>query len=173
MSRRPNDDIRNRAERLQAILRLIQEHPISRQEELQEFLSAEGYDVTQATISRDIRELCLVKAATDRGYRYVSSHNERFDSKVQDRFETIFRESVLNVDSAGHTVMVKCYPGMANAACQVFDSMLWKNVVGSLSGDDTFLVVTRTERDAKNICAELERYMGRRRRGAAADEEEG
>ena len=77
----------------------------------------------------------------------------------------------LRRDAAGHTVMVKCYPGMANAACQVFDSMLWKNVVGSLSGDDTFLVVTRTERDAKNICAELERYMGRRRRGAADAEQ--
>ena len=153
MSRKPQEDTRSRAERLQAILRLIREHPISRQEELQAYLNDEGYEVTQATISRDIRELCLVN---------VSSHSDRYDPKVQDRFETIFRESVLGVDYAGHIVMIKCYPGMANAACQVFDSMQWKNVVGSLSGDDTFLVVVRTERDAKNISAELERYIARK-----------
>ena len=141
MSRKPQEDTKTRTERLQAILRLIREHPISRQEELQTLLNAEGYEVTQATISRDIRELCLVKAATDEGYRYVSSHSDRYDPKVKERFETI------------------CYPGMANAACQVFDSMQWKNVVGSLSGDDTFLVLVRSERDAKNISAELERYI--------------
>ena len=103
-----------------------------------------------------------IKAATDEGYRYVSSHSDRYDPKVQERFETIFRESVLGVDYAGHIVVIKCYPGMANAACQVFDSMQWKNVVGSLSGDDTFLVVVRSERDAKNISAELERYITRK-----------
>ncbi len=81
---------------------------------------------------------------------------------MQERFETIFRESVLQVDYAGHIVMIKCYSGMANAACQVFDSMQWKNVVGSLSGDDTFLVLVRSERDAKNIRAELERYIVRK-----------
>ncbi len=162
MSRKPQEDSRTRTKRLQAILRLIREYPISRQEELQDRLSAEGYEVTQATISRDIRELCLVKAATDEGYRYVSSHSDRYDPKIQQRFETIFRESVLGVDYAMNIVVIKCYPGMANAACQVFDSMQWKNVVGSLSGDDPFLVVVRTERDAKNISAELERYSARK-----------
>ncbi len=97
-----------------------------------------GFDVTQATISRDIRELCLVKAATAEGYRYVSSRNESFNPKTQGRFETIFHESVLGVDYAGHVVLVKCYSGMANAACEVFDALQWKNVVGTLSGDDTF-----------------------------------
>ena len=162
MSRKIQDGAKTRNERMQAILRLIREHPISRQEELQAYLNQEGYDVTQATISRDIRELCLVKAATEEGYRYVSSHSDRYDPKVQERFETIFRESVLQVDYAGHIVMIKCYSGMANAACQVFDSMQWKNVVGSLSGDDTFLVLVRSERDAKNISAELERYIVRK-----------
>ena len=88
MSRKPQEDSKTRTERLQAILRLIREHPISRQEELQAYLNQEGYDVTQATISRDIRELCLVKAATEQGYRYVSSHSDRYDPKVQERFET-------------------------------------------------------------------------------------
>lgn len=162
MSRMTQEEAKGKSERLQAILRLIKEHPIDRQEELLQYLRAEGFAVTQATISRDIRELCLVKAATDGGYRYVCSHNDGYDPKSQGRFETIFRESVLSVDFAGHIVLVKCYSGMANAACEVFDSLKWKNVVGTLSGDDTFLVVARTERDAKMICAELVRYIGKK-----------
>ena len=74
-------------------------------------------------------------------------------------FETIFHESVLGVDYAGHVVLVKCYSGMANAACEVFDALQWKNVVGTLSGDDTFLIVARSERDAKTICSELIRHI--------------
>ncbi len=159
MSRRQQEENKTKSERLQAILRLIQQSPISRQEELQARLNEEGFEVTQATISRDIRELCLVKAAVDGGYRYVSSHSEHQDPKAQERFETIFRESVIEAEDAGNIVMVKCYPGMANAACQVFDSLQWKNVVGSLSGDDTFLVVTRSDRDAKNVRTELKRYI--------------
>ena len=82
--------------------------------------------------------------------------------KMQARFETIFHESVLGVDFAGHVVLVKCYSGMANAACEVFDALKWKNVVGTLSGDDTFLIVARSERDAKTICTELGHYIGQK-----------
>ena len=150
MGRNNPSESKGKAERQQTILRLIQENPISRQE------------VLQATISRDIREMCLVKAATTDGYRYVSSHNESLNPKMQGRFETIFRESVLGVDFAGHVVLVKCYSGMANAACEVFDALKWKNVVGTLSGDDTFLIVARSERDAKTICSELTRHIGQK-----------
>ena len=83
MNRTTSGDAKGKAERQQTILRLIQEHPISRQEVLLEHLREEGFAVTQATISRDIRELCLVKAATSDGYRYVSSHNESLNPKMQ------------------------------------------------------------------------------------------
>ena len=121
MNRTTSGDAKGKAERQQTILRLIQEHPISRQEVLLEHLREEGFAVTQATISRDIRELCLVKAATSDGYRYVSSHNESLNPKMQGRFETIFHESVLGVDYAGHVVLVKCfvllpYPFLVSAA---------------------------------------------------------
>ncbi|MBQ7860073.1 MAG: arginine repressor [Faecalibacterium sp.] len=151
---------KSKQERLQAILRLIEEHPINRQEELLRYLRAEGFDVTQATVSRDIRELNLVKASAENGgYRYVAGHTDRSrGSKNLSRFEMIFRESVLKVDYAGHIVLVKCYSGMANAACEVFDAMNWPAVVGTLSGDDTFFVLARTEHDAKSMCAELSRY---------------
>ena len=162
MGRNNPAEAKGKTERQQTILRLIQEHPISRQEVLLDHLRQEGFEVTQATISRDIRELCLVKAATADGYRYVSSHNESLNPKMQGRFETIFDESVLGVDFAGHVVLVKCYSGMANAACEVFDALKWKNVVGTLSGDDTFLIVARSERDAKTICSELTRHIGQK-----------
>ena len=160
MARNRKEDTRTKAERLQTIQRLVQEYPISRQEVLLDYPRQEGFEVTQATVSLDIRELSLVKAATPEGYRYVSSRNESFNPKTQGRFETIFRESVIGVDYAGHVVLVKCYSGMANAACEVFDALQWKNVVGTLSGDDTFLVVARSERDAKTICTELMRHIG-------------
>ena len=159
MSRNNTGDAKSKAERQQTILRLIREHSISRQEVLLEHLRDEGFAVTQATISRDIRELCLVKAATSDGYRYVSSHNESLNPKMQGRFDTIFRESVLGVDYAGHVVLVKCYSGMANAACEVFDALHWDNVVGTLSGDDTFFILMRTEEAAGQICKELKLYV--------------
>ena len=148
-----------KTKRHRKILELIKENIVGTQEELADLLKKEGFNVTQATVSRDIRELCLVKAATAEGYRYVSSRNESFNPKAQGRFETIFHESVLGVDYAGHVVLVKCYSGMANAACEVFDALQWKNVVGTLSGDDTFLIVARSERDAKTICSELIRHI--------------
>ena len=107
MGRTSRGDNKSKQQRQQAILRLIQENPISRQETLLEYLSKEGFDATQATISRDIREMNLVKAATTTGYRYVSSHSEALNPKMQARFETIFHESVLGVDFAGHVVLVK------------------------------------------------------------------
>ena len=110
----------------------------------------------------------LVKAATTTGYRYVSGHSEVLNPKMQARFETIFHESVLGVDFAGHVVLVKCYSGMANAACEVFDALKWKNVVGTLSGDDTFLIVARqsgTQRPfAPSLGITSGRNKGRRER---------
>ena len=149
--------------RHQAILDLIEKYPIDRQEDLLEHLRCAGFDVTQATVSRDIRELRLVKTATgEGGYRYMPANGNGKVAHSPNRFETIFRESVLKVDYAGHMVLVKCFSGMANAACEVFDALKWKNVVGTLSGDDTFLIVARSERDAKTICSELTHHIGQK-----------
>ncbi|MEE0801785.1 MAG: arginine repressor [Gemmiger sp.] len=149
--------------RHQAILDLIEKYPIDRQEDLLEHLRREGFDVTQATVSRDIRELRLVKTSTGDGrYRYMSAGNAGKVAHSPNRFETIFRESVLNVDYAGHLVLVKCFSGMANAACEVFDAKSWEHVVGTLSGDDTFLILMRTEEDAAEITRQLQRYTVRR-----------
>lgn len=142
------------------ILELIAAHSIDRQEELLRYLRDSGFDVTQATVSRDIRELRLLKTATGNGgYRYVAASGVSRSAHTPTRFETIFRESVLHADYAGHTVLVKCYSGMANAACEVFDAMVWNDVVGTLSGDDTFFVLMRSEDAARKITAEIKKYI--------------
>ncbi|MDL2325273.1 arginine repressor [Ruminococcaceae bacterium OttesenSCG-928-A16] len=144
------------------ILELIEHQSIDKQEELLKQLHSSGFNVTQATVSRDIRELHLVKTATgDGGFRYVSSFNREKPRHQPNRFETIFRESVLKSDHAGNFVMVKCFTGMANAACEVFDSMTWSDVVGTLAGDDTFLVLTRSEAAAQQLSTQLQQYIVR------------
>ena len=118
--------------------------------------------MTQATVSRDIRDLQLVKVADSEGrYRYMPAAASGKVAHSPSRFETIFRESVLKVDYAGHMVLVKCFSGMANAACEVFDAKQWSNVVGTLSGDDTFFVLMRTEEEAAAICKTLQQYARR------------
>lgn len=146
-------------DRHQAILSLIREHRIDKQEELLVYLRRAGFQVTQATVSRDIRELQLTKVADAGGhYRYVVSGGSGKNTRSASKFDTIFRESVLSVDSAGHMVLVKCFSGMANAACEVFDSIHWENVIGTLSGDDTFFILMRTEEAAAAISEKLNRY---------------
>ena len=146
--------------RHQAILDLIEKHPIDRQEDLLSYLRETGFDVTQATVSRDIRDLQLVKVADAEGrYRYMPAAASGKVAHSPSRFETIFRESVLKADFAGHFVLVKCYTGMANAACEVFDAMVWNDVVGTLSGDDTFLVLMRSEDAARTLVGELAKYI--------------
>ncbi|HIZ47736.1 arginine repressor [uncultured Subdoligranulum sp.] len=148
--------------RHQAILDLIEKHPIDRQEELLTHLRQAGFDVTQATVSRDIRDLQLVKVAdADGRYRYMPAAASGKVTHSPSRFEMIFRESVLKVDYAGHMVLVKCFSGMANAACEVFDAKQWNQVVGTLSGDDTFFILMRTEESAAEICKTLQQYARR------------
>ena len=144
------------------ILELIEREPIDRQEVLMASLREAGYHVTQATVSRDIRELGLITVSAGAGkYRYVSAAGTGKNAHSPGRFEMIFRESVLKVDYAGHFVLVKCYSGMANAACEVFDSMTWDDVVGTLSGDDTFLILMRTKEAAQRMTGQLAEYMNR------------
>ena len=144
-------------------MRLIEQYPIDRQEDLLAHLRREGFDVTQATVSRDIRELRLIKTSTgDGGYRYMAATGSGKVAHSPSRFETIFRESVIGVDYAGHMVLVKCFSGMANAACEVFDAKPWGNVVGTLSGDDTFFILMRSEESAADICRQLQQYTARR-----------
>ncbi len=149
--------------RHEKILALIEAQSIDTQEELLQQLRIAGFHVTQATVSRDIRELHLVKTATGvGGYRYISSFGQEKPRQTPNRFEMIFKEAVVKVDFAGNTVLVKCFNGMANAACELFDSMTWNDVVGTLAGDDTFLVLVRSEKAAGELCEQLQAFLPRR-----------
>ena len=112
-----------KAKRHAKILELISAHEIDTQEELLRRLRGAGFDVTQATVSRDIKELRLIKTLSGDGrYRYATSAEE-LSSDMSFKFLSIFSESVKTVDYAGNIVVVKCYTGMANAACAALDSI--------------------------------------------------
>lgn len=129
------------------ILEIISSNDVETQEELQEALTEYGYEVTQATISRDIKELRLVKDLSSKG-RYVYSTGKKNSENVVHRAGGIFSEAIISTDYALNTVVIKCFSGMANAACAAIDSMNLDEVLGTIAGDDTIFVLCRTEETA-------------------------
>lgn len=150
-----------KASRHAKILELIADEAIDTQEGLLEHLKGCGFDVTQATVSRDIRELGIHKVRSDNGrYRYVSMRIKQ-GSNMSGKFSMIFSESVKSIDFAQNIVVIKCFTGMANAACATFDAAEFGDVVGTLSGDDTFIVVARTTESAAQIADRLKKLINK------------
>ncbi len=140
------------------ILELINKFQITTQEELIERLRAEGYDVTQSTVSRDIKQLRLTKTLMPDGkYRYQASPSSEMGAK--NNFHTIFSSSVISIEDAMNIVVIKTFSGMAQAACAALDMMSFDSVVGTLAGEDTIIVVCKTAEHAKDCAAELENYL--------------
>ena len=128
--------------RQKKILELIAEYDIETQDDLIERLRESGYDVTQATVSRDIRELKLVKTAMpDRRYRYEVAQYEGIE--ISTKYRNIIKETVIQVDYVGNTVVLRTYTGMAQAAAAAVDGMGWDEIVGTLAGDDTIFILMR------------------------------
>lgn len=153
-----------KAKRHAKILELISEYEIDTQEELLKLLKEQGFDVTQATVSRDIKELRLVKTLSRDGhYRYITG-TKQASNDMAFKFHSIFSESVNSVDCAGNIVVVKCYTGMANAACAALDSIHWNGVVGTLAGDDTIFVLIRNEQRAVELMGELKSLLNKKPR---------
>lgn len=144
------------------ILQLIKENEIDTQEELQMLLREKGIIVTQATISRDIKELRLVKTLGNDGkYKYVATPSEKdtFSTKLYD----IFAGSVISVDYSFNIVVIKCPPGMAGGACAALDSMNWTGLVGTIAGDDTIIAVTTGLEASQSLTAELQSLIDKKR----------
>ena len=140
------------------ILELIAQLEIDTQEELLKKLNENGFKVTQATISRDIKELRLIKVQAGAGYKYSpGSSKESVDMSF--KFHAVFSESVLGVDCAENIVVIKCYAGMANAACAALDSVSWGDLVGTIAGDDTIMCVMREKQDAVKFTAQLQKLL--------------
>lgn len=143
------------------ILELIAEYPINTQEELLGLLKARGFDVTQATVSRDIKELRLIKTLTEDGkYKYTVGVQED-KSNFAGKFHSIFRDSVLHIDYVDNIVVLKCYVGMAQAACAALDAMKWNGLAGTLAGDDTIFVLMRSGAHASEMVTELKKLMAK------------
>ena len=147
---------RNRHEKM---LELIARYEINTQDELIELLRDNGFDVTQATVSRDIRELKIAKMTTGRGtYRYVLPKHIG-ENSAGIKFNNTLVDSVLGVEYACNIIVLKTYPGMANAVAVGIDSMNLHQVLGCVAGDDTIMVVTRDEDCARTLSTRFHDLM--------------
>jgi transcriptional regulator of arginine metabolism len=151
-----------KSQRQSKILELISQQDIETQEQLLGALERSGFHSTQATISRDIKELRIVKELSSTGtYRYTVQQNE--SATFFSRLNNIFHECVIKLDYAQNIVVIKTLPGLASAACSAVDGMDITYVVGTIAGDDTGLIVMRDAEYAREFCEELRGIINRAR----------
>lgn len=148
-----------KSQRQAKILEIISNKNIETQEQLLAELQAEGFRGTQATISRDIKELRIVKELTSLGtYRYTISTSD-LGSTFSARLNTIFRECVISFDYAQNIIVVRTLPGLASAAGSAIDAMNLNTIVGTLAGDDTVMIVMRDTNAAATLCGEIKSLL--------------
>lgn len=143
-----------RVSRQNKILEIIKTHDVETQDQLQDLLKDAGYNVTQATISRDIKELQLIKGQSKNGvHRYIANTND--DKPVSERFIKIFRETTLSYQAAQNLIIVRTLSGCSSAAAEAIDCLELDHIVGSIAGDNTLLIVVD---DAKNVPEIIEKF---------------
>lgn len=146
--------------RHEKILEIISEYPVETQDEIISRLKEAGYKATQATISRDIKDLRLVKTlGSDGKYRYTSADKHGVD--LRSGFAQLFGSSVVSVDLAQNISVIKTLSGMANAVCASLDSMENSAIVGTIAGDDTIFVACRDSESAAALSDSLKQYLRR------------
>ena len=137
-----------------AILNLIDRQDIRTQKELAERLKAQGFNVTQATVSRDIKDMRLLKVLSGTGeYKYATADQAEFS--ISDRFVRMFVDSVISIQTAGNIIVIKTLSGSANVAGEAIDNMRWPEILGTLSGDNTIFVIVRNEKDAADVMSKF------------------
>ncbi len=148
-----------KSQRQAKIMEIISNRNVETQEQLLALLQQEGFRATQATISRDIKDLRIVKELTGLGtYRYTTANNE-VTSSFSARLNTIFRECVTGFDYAQNIIIIRTLPGLASAAGSAIDAMNMSMVVGSLAGDDTVMIVMRDNNSAAAFCGEIKNLI--------------
>ena len=141
------------------ILEIISQENIETQEQLLSRLQERGITSTQATISRDIKQMHLIKEPVGHGvYKYAVSGN-RTKLNFAEKLRTIFRESITSIEYAQNIVVLKTMPGLASAACSALDNMDISYMVGSLAGDDTAFLVMRDTESAEIFCEEIKEML--------------
>ena len=137
-----------------AILEIIEKQDVETQEELAEMLKDRGIVVTQATVSRDIKELHLLKVLSESGgYKYATL--DKAEKGMTERLIRMFSESVLTMSNASNMIVIKTLTGSANAAAEAIDSLRWSPVVGTLAGDNTIFVAVRSVDEVESV---MERF---------------
>ncbi len=145
-------------DRQAAILSIIEDQDIETQEELADALRSSGIAVTQATVSRDIKELRLLKVLTSRGtYKYAPAYKAQH--AMNDRFVQIFVASVVSIDHAQNIIVIKTLSASANAAAEAIDGMHLKEVLGTMAGDNTILVVVHDEQEAASVAEHFRQIL--------------
>ncbi len=154
-----NRGVKMKGSRQNLISEIITSRCIRTQEELASALQERGVSVTQATISRDIKEMHLVKGLAEDGtYRYILG--EQGDSGVSDRLIRMLADSVVSMDSAANLIVVRTLSGSAHVAGEAIDSLKWPEIVGTIAGDNTILIIVRTEENVKEILQRFEGILG-------------
>ena len=144
----------NKKQRQSLILKIISENEVETQNDLQDLLKQQKVSVGQATLSRDIRELCLSKRVSESGVNCYF-----FEAEKPLVFNRLFAQSVVSMDYAQNIVVLKCHSGLANAACKVIDELDFQSVVGTIAGDDTVFVVTKSENFAISLLSQFKKLM--------------
>ena len=146
--------------RQEKILSIIKEQIIVTQDDLQNALLSFGFNVTQSTVSRDIRELKLVKDHDENGYyRYVCAERQGNTDQPLANYRSLISSSVKSVNFAMNDVVIKCYTGMASSVCVAVDSIFSSSMLGSIAGDDTIFIVTHSTQEAVALTNEIKKLI--------------
>jgi len=133
-----------------AIRDIINSERIATQEELCHALARRGLEATQATVSRDIKELQLIKIPDEHGYRYAMPENSKVGN-LQEKMKRLFRDSIVNIDYSENLIVIKTIPGAAQAVASLIDVAEWKNILGTVAGDDTIFVAVKPKQMVKTV----------------------
>ena len=144
-------------ERQKRILELIEQYEIETQDDLIKYLKESGFNVTQATVSRDIRELKLIKGSSVNGVSKYASPVKK--EHVIPRFNSALTESITKVDYAGNLIIIKTFPGMANAVATCVDTLNIDDIIGCVAGDDAILVVVRSNESAADLSEKIRQMI--------------
>jgi len=144
--------------RQKKIINIIENQVIATQKDLADALISAGFEVTQATVSRDIKELNLIKISMgENAYRYAAPQEAVVVSEK--KFEFVLREFVLDVEYSENIVVVKTAPANANVVAYALDNFIWKEVIGTVAGDDTILLVVKPKDAVEKIVAKIKEYI--------------
>ena len=147
-----------KAKRHDMINKLIASENIETQEELAYRLREHGFSVTQATVSRDIKELRLIKVLTAEG-RYKYATVEKAEADMQERFIRMFSNCVLSVTSSGNLIVIKTITGSASAAAEAVDSLKWPDILGTIAGDNTIFIAVRDGKSVSDIVKKFQKMI--------------